>query len=92
MTIDIGKLQDGSLAVITNEPLPASVRHVEYYKDQRLFQIVFQKDGVDDLLITQELDAKGARYAEAAPDMMIVVMADGDKPHSYDVPLVQIGV
>jgi hypothetical protein len=93
MTIDIGKLRDGSLAVISNEPFPATVRHIEYYKDQRLFQIIFNRPDTDPLLITQELDAKGARYAESAPDMMIVVMAEGtDEPFGYEVPLIQIGV
>lgn len=93
MTIDIGKLQDGSLALISNEPFPDPVQHVEYYKEQKLFKIAFGGDEADDILITQELDPQSARYAEAAPNMMIVVMARKDeKPHCYNIPLIQIGV
>lgn len=93
MTIDIGKLKDGSLAAVSNEPFPSKVRHVEYYKEQRLFQIVFDDPEAEDMLITQELDAAGAHKAETAPDMMIVVMAEnGTEPYGYDVPLIQIGV
>ncbi len=93
MTIDIARLRNGRLAMISDKPFPGNVRHIEYYKDQKLFQLVFQDDDADDLLITRELDTLSAKIVETAPEVMIVVMAqDGLTPYGYDVPLIQIGV
>lgn len=93
MTIDIAKLKNGSMAVVSNEPLPGTVKHVEYFKEQRLFQLVFDNDHAEELLIPEELSDESARFVQSAPDMMVVVLADdAGEPYGYDVPLIQIGV
>lgn len=93
MTIEVSLLKDGSLSMISNEPFPAAIRHIEYYKEQKLFQLVFTDPDTEPMLVARELDAEAARIVETAPDMMIVVMTqNGGKPYGYDVPLIQIGV
>lgn len=93
MTIDVARLTNGQLAMISDQPFPAPVKHIEYYKDQKLFQLVFSDPGAEDMLVTRELDPEAARIVETAPDIMVVVSTgDGGEPHGYDVSLIQIGV
>lgn len=93
MTIDVARMSSGQLAMISDRPFPAQVKHIEYYKEQKLFQLVFADSGTEDMLVTRELDPDAARIVETAPDIVVVVSAGGGtEPHGYDVPLIQIGV
>ena len=92
--IELGQLRDGRLIVASNEPFPADVKRVEYYREQRLFLLVYEDDSeyADDLMpceITPELTAR----IHASPDIMVIAMAgEGHEPYGYPVPLVQVGV
>ncbi len=93
MTIDVARLTNGQLAMISDRPFPAPVRHIEYYKEQKLFQLVFEDPEAGEMLVTRELDAEAARIVETAHDIMVVVSAaEGGEPQGYDVPLIQLGV
>lgn len=93
MTIDVARLTNGQLAMISDQPFPGPIKHIEYFKDQKLFQLVFADPGTDDMLVTRELDAQAAQIVESAPEIMVVVTAaDGTEPYGYDAPLIQIGV
>lgn len=92
--IELGQLRDGRLIVASNEPFPADIQRVEYYREQRLFVLVYEEtaDYADDLMpceISPELAAK----IHSSPDIMVVAMAQkGQEPYGYPVPLVQVGV
>lgn len=92
--IELGKLHDGRLIVASNQPFPADVKRVEYYREQRLFMLVYEDtaDYADDLMpceIAPELTAT----IESSADIMVIAMAQaGQEPYGYPVPLVQVGV
>jgi hypothetical protein len=93
MTIEIAHMRNGALALLTDDDLPARVKYIEYYREQRLFQLVFDESTVPDMLVTREMDDNASRIIQSAPDMMVVVMApQGGSPYGYDAPLIQIGV
>lgn len=89
--IQLGRAQDGRLVLATNQPMPADIKHVEYYREQRLFMAVYE-NGDSDLLPT-EISPGIADIVHTSPKVMIVaVTAEGEEPMGYDVPLIQIGV
>ena len=91
--IRLGKSNDGRLVLGSNEPFPADIRHVEYYKDQRLFNLVFDSDDDNSELMPCELCDGTAAIVQASPNIIVIAMTDGTAPpYGYTVPLVQIGV
>ena len=91
--IRLGQAEDGRLILGSNEPFPAAVKHVEYYIDQKLFNLVFDTDDEQSELMPHELCACTAGIVHSSPNIMIIAMAEaGAEPYGYMVPLVQIGV
>ena len=91
--IRLGQTVDGRLVLGSNEPFPADVKHVEYYKDQRLFSLIFETEDEESALMPCELDPKTASIVQASPNIMVIAMAEkGAEPYGYSVPLIQIGV
>ena len=91
--IRLGQALDGRLVLGSNEPFPADVKHVEYYKDQRLFSLVFETEEDESSLMPCELDAHTAAIVQASPNIMVIAMAEsGAEPYGYSVPLIQIGI
>lgn len=91
--ISLGQTADGRLIIGSNQPFPADVKHVEYYKDQRLFNLVFDTQDEDNALMPCEISPRAASIVQASPNIMVIAMAqDGAEPHGYMVPLIQIGV
>lgn len=92
--IEIGQLKDGRLMLASNEPFPADLLRVEYYREQHLFMLVYEEgaDHPDDLMPC-EIPPYMARKIESSADVMVVAMAEnGQEPYGYQVPLVQVGV
>ena len=91
--IRLGQAMDGRLILGSNEKFPAYVKHVEYYKEQRLFSLVFDTDDEERTLMPCQLCGKTAAIVHSSPNIMIIAMAEaGEEPYGYMVPLVQIGV
>lgn len=89
--IQLGRAQDGRLVLATNQPMPADIRHIEYYKEQRLFMAVYENGDSD--LMPCDIAPDIASIVESSPEIMIIaVTGAGQKPMGYDVPLIQIGV
>ncbi len=89
--IRLGQSMDGRLLIGSNEAFPSDVRHVEYYKDQKLFMLVYENSESD--LMPTEISAETHDIIQSSPNVMIIAMApDGQSPYGYQVPLVQIGV
>lgn len=91
--IRLGQAQDGRLILGSNQPFPADIKHIEYYKDQRLFSLVFDTDEELSHLMPCEISEETSAIVQASPNIMVVAMLeDGTEPYGYMVPLVQIGV
>jgi hypothetical protein len=91
--IRLGQSMDGRLVLGSNEEFPAPVKHIEYYKEQRLFNLVFDTEDEESALLPCELCPRTAAIVRASANIMIVSMAGaGQEPYGYMVPLVQIGV
>jgi hypothetical protein len=91
--IRLGQAMDGRLILGSNEPFPADVKYVEYYKEQRLFSLVFDTEDEQSSLMPCELCPRTAAIVKASPNIMVIAMAEaGMEPYGYMVPLVQIGV
>lgn len=91
--IRLGQSLDGRLIIGSNEPFPADIKLVEYYKDQRLFSLVFETEDEQSKLMPCELSPQTAAIVHSSPNIMIIAMAEaGAEPYGYMVPLVQIGI
>ncbi len=91
--IRLGQAMDGRLILGSNETFPAAIKHVEYYRDQRLFSLVFDTEDEQSSLMPCELCPKTAAIVHASPNIMVIAMKEaGEEPYGYMVPLVQIGV
>lgn len=91
--IRLAQATDGRLIIGSNQTFPGFVKHVEYYKEQRLFSLVFDMDEEPSALMPCELCPRTAAIVQSSPNIMIIAMAEeGREPYGYMVPLVQIGV
>ena len=90
MAVDIAHLQNGKLALITDEVQPCEIAKIAYFQDQHLFQVIYENSVYEELLVNHEFDKKAAHIIEQSPDVMLVVIAEkGVEPYGYSVPLVQ---
>ncbi len=95
--IRLGQADDGRLVLGSSEDFPADIKYVEYYRDQRLFNLVFDTADEDSDLMPLELCDKTAAVVQASPNIMIIAMAGRPKgpdgqAYGYMVPLIQVGV
>ena len=95
--IRLGQASDGRLILGSNQPFPADVKYIEYYREQRLFNLVFEggaeKGSEESALMPMEISEGTASIVQTSPDVMIVALAqEGCEPYGYAVPLIQIGI
>lgn len=91
--IQLAQNEDGRLVIASNEQFPSEVRRVEYYRDMRLFVLVYKEEEHGSDLMPCEVSEETAVQVAKSPDVIIIVMADKSrKPYGYQVPLVQIGL
>ena len=84
---------DGRLILGSSESFPADIRYVEYYKEQRLFSLVFDTEDEQSALMPCEICPKTAAIVQSSPNIMVIAMAErGSEPYGYTVPLIQIGI
>ncbi len=91
MNIELGVLHDGGVMLVSDQPLPDIVCRVEYYRDQRLFMLVYDNDDHDGELMHYEVPAQMAKSVELTPNVIIYSLFPNHEPIGYKVPLVQIG-
>lgn len=95
--IVLGQADDGRLILGSNETLPGEVKYVEYYREQRLFNLVYDTPDDQNDLMPCELNDGVAAMVHSSPNIMIIACSadpkgpDGE-PYGYMVPLVQIGI
>lgn len=92
MNIELGVLHDGTVMLVSDQPLPDMVCRVEYYKDQKLFMLVYDDhDTCDDDLMHYEVPTQLSQTVENSPNVIIYSLFPNHEPIGYKVPLVQIG-
>jgi len=91
--IRLAQAQDKRLMVVSNQDFPGDIKRVEYYRDQRLFNLVYEDDALGSDLMPCEVSDDIAQKVHKSPDVMIIMMTDKyAEPMGYQVPLVQIGI
>jgi len=92
MNIELGQLPDGDLALVCDSSLPAGVKRVEYYRDQRLFMLVYDIPEHDGELMHYELKDDVAEKVQRRSSMVIVEPdALSGRPMGYYTSLIQVG-
>ncbi|PCI55297.1 MAG: hypothetical protein COB36_06640 [Alphaproteobacteria bacterium] len=90
MNVELGLLHDGNVMLVSDTPLPDIVCRVEYYRDQRLFMLVYDDKKNNDELMHYEIPERMTAPVENTPNIMIYSLFPNHEPIGYKVPLVQI--
>ncbi len=91
MNIELAVLNDGGVMLVSDKPLPDVVCRVEYYRDQRLFMLVYDDEHSDDDLMHYEIPENMALPIENTANIIIYSLFPNHEPIGYKVPLVQVG-
>ena len=91
MNIELGVLHDGSVMMVSDQPLPDMVCRVEYYRDQRLFMLVYDDETNEEDLMHYEIPDYLTAPVEKSPNIIVYSLFPNHEPIGYKVPLVQVG-
>lgn len=92
MKVELGILHDGRVVLAVDRPLPDIVRRVEYYRDQRLFQLIYKNsDKHEDHLMECEINEELAIPVEKSPNVILFTLFEDLEPLGYKVPLIKVG-
>ena len=92
MNIELGELPDGDLVLVSDTTFPADVKRIEYYRDQRLFMLVYDDPTHEGDLMHYELADDVARKVERKSSLVVIepdIMTG--KPMGYYTSLIQVG-
>ena len=92
MNIELGELPDGDLVLVSDTTFPADVKRIEYYRDQRLFMVVYDDPAHEGDLMHYELADDVARKVERRSSLVVIepdIMTG--KPMGYYTSLIQVG-
>ena len=90
MNIELGLLHDGNVMLVSDTPLPDIVCRVEYYRDQRLFMLVYNDNTSTEEIMHFEIPDNMTQPVENTPNIMIYSLFPNHEPIGYKVPLVQV--
>lgn len=90
MNVELGLMQDGDLALVSDEKFPADIKRVEYYRDQKLLMLVYEEESLDSELMHYELKDAVAQKVEKKSTLMIIEPSEDGKPTGYYASLIQI--
>lgn len=91
MNIELAVLNDGGVMVVSDQPLPHVVKRVEFYRDQKLFMLVYNTNEEDSELMHFEVPNDMAYPVEKSPDVIIYSLFKDHPPVGYKVPLIKVG-
>lgn len=91
MRIEMGVMNDGRITLVCDNPLPDVVQRVEYYREQRLFQLVYYDETFEDHLMECEIPENFISPVEKSPNIFIFTVVPGIKPLGYKAPLIKVG-
>ncbi len=91
MNVEFGKFGDGGMAIVSDDFFPHRIRRVEYYRDQRLIQLVYDQDPeLQGELMHYELSDAAVKLAEASENVTIIMASPDKKVYGYHVTLVKV--
>lgn len=92
MNMIVGQLPDGDLALVSDETLPGDVKRIEYYRDQKLFMLIYDLPDHDGDLMHYELRDDVAEKVKKCSSMVIVEPDSvTGQAMGYYTSLIQIG-
>ena len=91
MNIELTVLGNGVVMLVSDKPMPDMVRRIEYYRDQRLFMMVYDDSSMEDDLLHYEVPIDLASAVERTPNVVVYNMFPDHPPVGYKVPLVKVG-
>ena len=91
MNIELGVLSDGGVMLVSDKPLPDIISRVEYYRDQKLFMLIYEDTEIEEALMHYEVPDQMVDSVTRAPNIIIYSLFTNHEPIGYKVPLVQIG-
>jgi len=92
MSFSLGELPDGDLVIVSDMSLPADIKRVEYYRDQRLFMLVYDIPNHEGDLMHYELKSDVADKVQRRSSMIVIEPDKSTgKPSGYYTSLIQVG-
>lgn len=91
MNLELAKMNDDRILLVSDMPMPDVVKRVEYYRDQRLFMIVWYDENMEELLMHHEVPIDFAMAIEKTPNILIYSFYPDHDPIGYKVPLIKVG-
>lgn len=92
MNIELGQLPDGDLVLVCDSCFPADVKRIEYYRDQKLFMLVYDHPDHEGDLMKYEIADDVARKVERKSSMVIIEPDQmTGRPMGYYTSLIQVG-
>ena len=89
MKIELGILGDGGVMLVCEKPLDDMVKRVEYYREQRLFMLVFEDS--DEELMEYEIPSDFHDTVDGSPNVLIYTLFENHDPVGYKAPLIKVG-
>ena len=92
MKVELSVLNDGRVMLVTNQPMPHIVQRIEYYREQRLFNLVWHDEDMEEMLLHSEIPIDLAMAVERVPEVIICMMfPEEQRVMNYKTPLVKVG-
>ncbi len=91
MNVELGILSDGGVVMVSDNPFPDVVQRVEYYRDQKLFMLVYNDENHEGQLMDYEIPENMASPIEKSPSVIIYTLFKEHDPIGYKVPLIKVG-
>ena len=91
MNLELAKMNDDRILLVSDMPMPDVGKRVEYYRDQRLFMIVWYDENMEELLMHHEVPIDFAMAIEKTPNILIYSFYPDHDPIGYKVPLIKVG-
>jgi hypothetical protein len=91
-SVNLAQSPEGDLVLVTDEPFPADIKRVEYYRSQKLFMLVYDQDEHEGDLMHYELPEDVAQRVEKKSSLIIVEPdLQTGRRMGYYTSLIQVG-
>lgn len=90
MKIELGVLSDGNVMMVCDQPLPGTVKHLEYFKSQRLLMVVYNDSELDSELMHYEIPKEMSYEVDKAESIFLYSLFPDKEPSGYKVPMISV--
>lgn len=91
MNIELGRLPNGNMVIVSDMRFPGEVQRIEYYRDQHLVMLIYDDPDHEGDLMQYEVQGDAVGSMERSPSILLVTAEPGQELFGYDVPVVHIG-